>query len=79
MVGNKTSKFKDYLYINDDTYIDYLERLKKIAVSMFEWVNLPDSMDARYLEKCLYFSGQAALLENDAGIYGAAKFALDNL
>ena len=68
MVGNKTSKFKDYLYINDDTYIDYLERLKKIAVSLFEWTGLPDSMDARYLEKCLYYSGQAALLENDAGI-----------
>lgn len=68
IAGNKTSKFKDYLYVNNDTYIDYLERLKKIAVSIFDWVNLPDSMDARYLEKCLYYSGQAGLLKNEQGI-----------
>lgn len=68
LVGNRTSKFKDYLYVNDDTYIDYLERLKKIAMSMFEWVNLPDSMDGRFIEKCLFYSGQAALLENKDGI-----------
>ena len=67
-VGNRVSKFKDYMYINDDTYIDYLNRLKKIAISMFEWVNLPESMDSRFLEFCLYYTGQAALLENEAGI-----------
>lgn len=67
MVGNRTSKFKDYLYVNDDTYIDYLSRLKKIAISMFEW-KLPDSMDSRFLELCLYYGGQAALLENKDGI-----------
>lgn len=68
MVGNRTSKFKDYLYVNDDTYIDYLERLKKIAMSLFEWTGLPDSMDGRFIEKCLFYSGQAALLENKDGI-----------
>ena len=61
--------FKDYQYINDDTYYDYLERLKKIAISMFEWVNLPESCDPRYLELCLYYLGQAALLKNDEGIF----------
>lgn len=61
--------FKDYQYINDDTYFDYLERLKKIAISMFEWVNLPESCDPRYLELCLYYLGQAALLKNDEGIF----------
>lgn len=69
LVGNRQMKFKDYMYINDDTYIDFLERLKKIAISMFEWVNLPESMDARYLELCLYYLGQAALLKNDDGIF----------
>lgn len=69
LVGNRQMKFKDYMYINDDTYIDFLERLKKIAISMFEWVNLPESMDARYLELCLYYLGQAALLKNDDDIF----------
>ena len=67
-VGNRVKKFTDYMYINDDTYIDYLERLKKIAISIFEWKNLPESMDSRFLEFCLYYTGQAALLQNDAGV-----------
>ena len=69
LVGNRVKKFKDYQYVNDDTYYDYLERLKKIALSMFEWVNLPDSMDSRYIEWCLYYSGQAALLKNKDDIF----------
>ena len=44
------SSFEDAIIINSQTYIDYLERMKKIALSMFEWVNLPDTMNARYLE-----------------------------
>lgn len=55
-------KFEDSLVLNDATYIDYLNRFKRIATSMFEWVNLPSSMDSRYLEQCLYYNGQAALL-----------------
>ena len=64
MKRRKTSnyKFEDSLMVNDATYIDYLNRFRRIALSMFEWVNLPKSMDARYLEQCLYYMGQASLL-----------------
>ena len=31
---------------------------------MFEWVNLPKTMNAMYLEKCLYYLGQATLLKD---------------
>ena len=58
-------EFIDTAWVNDATYWDYLERLKKIAVSRFEWVNLPESMDARFIEKCLYYHGAAALLYDD--------------
>ena len=54
--------FRDALLMNDQTYNDYLERMKKICLSMFEWENLPPSMDARYIEMCLFYQGQAALL-----------------
>ena len=57
-------KFMDSALSNDLTYIDYLERFKKIALSIFEWVNLPKSMDARFLEKCLFYDGQATLLKD---------------
>lgn len=67
----KTSKrglnasFEDAILTNSQTYIDYLERMKKIALSMFEWVNLPETMNSRYLELCLYYKGQAALLYDE--------------
>lgn len=57
--------FTDALLLNSQTYIDYLERMKKICLSMFEWVNLPESMNARFLEMCLYYNGQCALLYDD--------------
>ena len=60
-----TSHFEDAALLNSKTYYDYLERMKKIALSMFEWENLPDSMNARYLEMCLYYKGQAALLYDE--------------
>ena len=57
-------RFIDSLLINDSTYIDYLERFKKVALSIFEWVNLPKTMNSMYLEKCLYYNGQASLLKD---------------
>lgn len=56
--------FTDNLLLNDETFIDYLNRFKKIALSMFEWVNLPKSMNSMFLEKCLYYLGQASLLKD---------------
>lgn len=57
--------FRDAILMNTETYVDYLERMKKIALSMFEWQNLPQSCNARFLEMCLFYNGQAALLYDD--------------
>lgn len=57
--------FRDAIIMNNQTYVDYLERMKKVCLSMFEWTNLPTSMNARFLEMCLYYNGQAALLYDD--------------
>lgn len=54
--------FRDAIIMNDQTYNDYLERMKKICLSIFEWKNLPPSMNARFLEMCLFYNGQASLL-----------------
>ena len=61
---NQNYKFIDSAILNDATYMDYLDRFKKIALSMFEWVNLPKSMNSRWLEMCLYYKGQASLLKD---------------
>ena len=61
--------FVTCMYDNFETYQDYLDRMTKICLSMFEWENLPDTMDARYIERCLFFDGKAALLKTNE--YGA--------
>lgn len=57
-------KWTDTALVNDATYFDYLQRLKKIALSIFEWVNLPSSMNARWIERCLYYNGKCAFLKD---------------
>lgn len=59
-----SSKFIDSLVLNSDTFMDYFHRLKRLAISRFEWT-LPDSMDERFLEECLFYNGQAALLKDE--------------
>ena len=61
----RKTRVQEAVYLNDRTYIDYLNRLKKIATSIFEWQGLPESMDSRYLEYCLFSLGQAALLKSE--------------
>lgn len=58
--------FKDAILLNDDTYFDYLNRFKRIALSQFEWVNLPESMNERYLELSLYYMGRAGFINDEA-------------
>lgn len=58
-------KFTDSLVLNDATFADYLLRFKRIALSVFEWVNLPPSMNAQWLEYCLYYNGMCALLKDE--------------
>lgn len=53
------------LILNDKTYADYLDRFRRIVLSIFEWENLPDTMDSRWLEICLMMDGQAAMFYDD--------------
>lgn len=62
--AKKRTALEDAVLLNNATYFDYLDRVKKIALSIFEWVNLPESMDSRYLERCLYYTGSAGLLHD---------------
>lgn len=55
----KDSLFIESAYLNNRTYQQYYNRLTELAMSMFEWKNLPDDIDERYLEMCLYSRGYA--------------------
>lgn len=49
--------FGNSAVLNKLTYMQYLSRLTELAISMFEWKNLPESVDARYLELHLFETG----------------------
>ena len=54
---SSTDMFGDSARLNNLTYMQYLNRLTELAISMFEWKNLPESVDARYLELHLFETG----------------------
>ena len=57
--------FIDSDLMNSETYFNYLDRFKKVALSIFEWVNLPKSMNSRFLELSLYYDGIATLFKDE--------------
>lgn len=57
MGRRKHDIFDESMTLNNLTYRQYLNRLTELAISMFEWKNLPDTVDARYLELHLFESG----------------------
>ena len=52
-------------YLNDRTYIHYYNRLTELAISMFKWNGLPDSVDPRFLELTLFSDGMAVFFKDD--------------
>ena len=51
--------------MNNRNYLQYYNRLTELALSMFEWRNLPDTVDPRFLEMCLYSDGMAVFFEDE--------------
>ena len=43
----------------------YLSRLSELAMSMFKWENLPDSIDPRFLEYTLFYEGVAIFFRDE--------------
>lgn len=62
--GN-SDPFNESAKLNRLSFDFYFDRLKELAISMFEWENLPDSMDERFLEMTLFEDGQAIVFWDD--------------
>ena len=60
----RKTNFGDSLFQNNNQYGMYLERLTELAVSMFEWENLPETCDERFLELTLFTNGYAVFFED---------------
>lgn len=59
------TQFEDSLISNNMTYLQYLNRLTELAISMFEWKNLPPTVDPRYLELHLFETGCMVYFNDD--------------
>lgn len=65
MGRRKHDIFDESMILNNITYKQYLDRLTELAISMFEWKNLPDTVDDRYLELHLFETGCMVYFEDD--------------
>lgn len=65
MSRRQKTYFEESLQNNSRAYGHYLERLTELAITMFEWKNLPDSIDERFLELTLFSDGQAVFYKDE--------------
>lgn len=63
----------DTLTLNNMTYLMYYNKLLDIILSSITWVNLPPSVDERYLELALLRDAQAVFFEDEVLGYLALK------
>ena len=67
-MGNRKREktlFGESATVNNLTYMQYLNRLTELSVSMFEWKNLPPTVDARYIELHLFETGSMVYFDDD--------------
>lgn len=58
-------QFCESAYMNNRTYLQYYNRLTELAISMFEWQNLPETIDQRFLEMCLFSDGMCIFFQDE--------------
>ena len=64
-MSRRKNNFSESAWQNNGTYGFYLEKLTELAISMFEWKNLPKEIDPRFLELTLFSDGQAVWFKDD--------------
>ena len=63
---NKRKKmFWETEYMNNRTFIQYYNRLMELSISIFKWNNLPDTVDSRFIELCLFTDGMCLYFNDD--------------
>lgn len=64
-MGRRRTNFDESLLRNNGTYMFYLDRLTELSISMFDWQNVPDSIDTRFLETTLFLNGSAVFFKDE--------------
>lgn len=77
MARRRRSNFTESLRMNNETCGHYLARLTELSISMFDWKNVPDSIDIRYLELALFTDGKAVFFKDeDLDVHLALRVAV---
>lgn len=79
MSKKKKNNFTESAWLNNNTYMQYYNRLCELSLSMFDWQNLPDTIDARFLELTLFKDGQAVFFNDDVMGYLALQVATNGM
>lgn len=72
----RDKQFWESAELNNASYIQYYDRLTELSISMFEWRNLPDTIDPRFLELTLFANGYAVFFEDEDLGYLALQCAI---
>lgn len=75
-IKKRENDFEASLCDNELTYAQYLRRLTELSISMFEWKNLPPSIDPRFLELTLFHDGQVLFFKDEDLEVGQQYLAL---
>ena len=60
----KDLQFWESAQMNNRTYLHFYDWGMELAVARFDWQGLPDTIDERYLELCLYSKGSALFFKD---------------
>lgn len=75
-MAKRNRKFWESASSNKASYIQYYNRLMELSISMFEWENLPDTIDSRFLELVLFADGMSVFFEDEEIGYLALRTAI---
>ena len=74
---NKDRMFWESAKLNNATYQQYYNRLTELSTVMFEWKNLPPTVDQRFLELTLFAKGMAVFFKDEELGYLALPVAIN--
>lgn len=75
MGRKRKNNFSESAVMNNSTYAQYRDRLTELSLSMFEWKNLPDTVDPRFLEMTLFKDGYAVFFRDEVMGFLALQLA----
>ena len=69
-------QFWESAKLNNYSFKQYYNRLTELSISMFDWQNVPDTIDVRYLELALFGDGMAVFFKDEELGYLALRCAI---